>query len=348
ELPMKEDERFGRENLVEILKFLEEKGILHKAGDAYHWTQETYPADDISLRTVSNENFVVMDMDAENRVIAEVDYTAAPSTLYEDAIYLCEAQSYHVKKLDYAQRKAYVRKVDVEYYTDAITGTKVRVLDSFAREESEELVKEHGEVHVAWKVSGFKKIKFSTRENAGYGPVTLPDQEMHTTSYWFTLKRNFLNEMNISRAQLIDGLLGIAYLLHHTAPFLLMCDIRDIHRSVGDRGARWFVVSPQQGRGKYTPGMVEGDDGREIPLDQLDTFEPAIFIYDYYPGGIGFSPLLFDFHEVLLSRSLSVIENCICTSGCPSCIGPPEEMGKESKKTALALLRRVTHHGSQG
>jgi DEAD/DEAH box helicase domain-containing protein len=346
ELPMREDEKFGREDLGEILRYLEEKGILHKAGDAYHWTQETYPADEIGLRTVSNENFVVMDMDAQNRVIAEVDYTAAPSTLYEDAIYLCEAQSYHVKTLDYSQRKAFVRKVDVEYYTDAITSTKVRVLESFAKGKKEKLIKEHGEVHVAWKVSGFKKIKFSTRENVGYGPVALPDQEMHTTSFWFTLDQQLLRDTGFTRAQIIDGCLGIAYLLHHTAPFLLMCDIRDLHRSVGDRGAQWFVTPEASSRGRYTPGAVESHDGSQILLDSLEKFEPTIFLYDDYPGGIGFSPLLFEYQDMLFVRSLRVLENCPCKAGCPSCIGPPEEMGKDSKSTATVLLGRVSNHES--
>ncbi|MDQ7821411.1 MAG: DEAD/DEAH box helicase [Candidatus Eremiobacteraeota bacterium] len=347
ELPLKEDERFGRENLGEILRYLEEKGILHRAGDAWHWTQETYPADEISLRTISNENFVVMDMDAENRVIAEVDFTSAPSTLYEDAIYLCEAQSYHVKKLDYAQRKAFVRKVDVEYYTDAITSTKVRILESFAQNYTSELTREHGEVHVAWKVSGFKKIKFSTRENVGYGPISLPDQEMHTTAYWFTVKPAFLFEMGFTRAQVIDGLMGVAYLLHHTAPFLLMCDTRDIQRSVGDRNAQWFVGTLARERGRSAPGIIHSDDGMELPVDSLERFEPTIFLYDDYPGGIGFSPLLYDYHGTLLSRSLSIVSRCPCSAGCPSCVGPPEEMGKESKKTALEFLRRVLRDESQ-
>jgi DEAD/DEAH box helicase domain-containing protein len=342
ELPLREDEKFGKENLGDILRFLEEKGVLHRAGDAYHWTQETYPADDISLRTVNNENFVVMDMDDDNRVIAEVDHTAAPSTLYEDAIYLCEAQPYHVKKLDYAQRKAYVRKIDAEYYTDAITGTKVRVLESFESNDLNVLKKEHGEVHVAWKVSGFKKIKFSTRENVGYGPINLPDQEMHTTAFWFTVSPKILGQTNLGRAQIVDGLLGIAYLMHHTAPFLLMCDTKDIQRSVGDRSARWFVTSSESTRGRYTPGVVESEDGSEIPLDSLDHFEPAIFMYDDYPGGIGFSPVLFDTHQELLSRCMRVIEGCPCENGCPSCIGPPEEMGKDSKSAALEILSRIT------
>ncbi len=347
ELPMKESERFGGESLGEILQYLEEKGVLHCAGNAYHWTSESYPADEISLRTVSNENFVVMDMDSQNKVIAEVDYTSAPSTLYEDAIYLCEARTYHVKKLDYAQRRAYVRAIDAEYYTDAITNTKVRVLESFASKDYDAYVKEHGEVHVAWKVSGFKKIKFSTRENVGYGPVTLPDQEMHTTSFWFTVKSNLLYEMKLSRAQVIDGLLGIAFLLHHTAPFLLMCDVRDLSRSVGDRGAEWFASTDERSKGRYSPGIVCDSEGSEISIDALSRFDPTVFLYDCFPGGIGFSPLLFEHFSTLMERSLVVIENCPCTSGCPSCVGPPEEMGRESKKTALKIARRMMSRESE-
>jgi DEAD/DEAH box helicase domain-containing protein len=249
-----------------------------------------------------------------------------------------------VKTLDYAQRKAFVRKVDMEYYTDAITSTRVRVLESFTRMETRKCVKEHGEVHVEWKVSGFKKIKFSSRENVGYGPVTLPDQEMHTTAYWFTLKSDFIRATGFSRAQIIDGLLGISYLLHHTAPFLLMCDMHDLSRSMGDRSARWFVQEGAGQKSRYSPSIIGADDGQELALEGLDQFEPTIFLYDCYRGGIGFSPVLYDSHETLLTRSKRVLDNCPCSAGCPSCAGPPEEIGKESKKTALSLLESMVTH----
>ncbi len=195
EIPMGADETFGRSGLPELLEYLAEAGVLYQAGEQYHWSDQTYPADGISLRTASPENFVVMDSDDNERVIAEVDWHSAPSTVHEDAIYLVEGRSYHVKRLDYDQRRVYVKPVEVDYYTDAITDTSVDILDGFERTDGGHLRYEHGEVHVAWRVSGFKKIKFDSRENVGFGDVNLPDHEMHTTAFWVTFSEPFLRSL---------------------------------------------------------------------------------------------------------------------------------------------------------
>ncbi|HEY3999620.1 MAG TPA: DEAD/DEAH box helicase [Candidatus Xenobia bacterium] len=328
ELPFHDGERFGAAEVTEILQYLEEEKVVHHAGGKWYWNQEVYPADAVSLRSVSNENFVIMDMDAQNRVIAEVDYKSAPSTVYPDAIYLCEGQPYNVKHLDYEQHRAYVRKVEVEYYTEAITNTSVEILDIFESDTLPHAVREHGEVHVAWRVSGFKKIKFASRENVGYGEVKLPDQEMQTTSYWFTVSQTTFEGLGYSRSELLDGVVGIAYLLHAMAPMYLMCDSGDIARCVGDRKGRWFATDRRK---EDVPGLLEADH-----------FEPTVFLYDNYPGGIGFSPQLWDLHATLLKRALEVVDRCACQCGCPSCVGPTNEVGVRAREVATALLRRLT------
>ncbi len=264
ELPLEEGERLGNCEITEVASYLAEQGVLHNSGGQYHWTQEVYPADTISLRSASPENFVIMDIDRENKVIAECDWHSAPSTVYEDAIYMCEARTYNVKHLDYAQRRAYVKPVSVDYYTDAITSTSVKILDGFQRTEAPGMSSEHGEVHVTWRVSGFKKIKFYSRENVGFGEVHLPDHEMHTTSFWLTLGEDLLRPLGYTRAELLDGVVGLAYGLHHLAPFYLMCDVRDLDRCVGDRAAEWFARSDRDTRGRYTFAEgAEKDDNSE-------------------------------------------------------------------------------------
>lgn len=352
ELPFRADETFGRENLPEILAYLTEEKVLQKHADRWHWAQDVYPADLVSLRSVSTENFVIMDETRDNRVIAEVDFRSAPTTVYEDAIYMCETEPYNVKRLDYAQRRAYVRKVDVDYYTEAITNTSVKILETFESRAAVGAQREHGEVHVAWRVSGFKKIKFHTRENVGYGEVHLPDQEMHTTSYWITIREEAWRPLDYTRAEILDGVVGLAYVLHHLAPIHLMCDIGDIARCVGDLNARWFVGADST-RGRYCldrpesgpavvlePGMrLAGPTAStgEV-LDHLERFEPTIFLYDSYPGGIGFSPALFDAHVSLLREARDTLAACPCEAGCPSCVGPVNEVGARSKEVARALL----------
>ena len=152
----------------------------------WNWTSESYPADAVSLRSISSDNFVVVDITHGPTVIGETDFTSGPSTLHEKAIYIVEGKLYQVERLDFDGRKAYVREVDCDYYTDAITYTKVTILDVFqsrrcAGTRRHRGRRSHGEVHVVSRVVGFKKIKFYTNENVGSGELDLPEQQMHTT-----------------------------------------------------------------------------------------------------------------------------------------------------------------------
>ena len=339
ELPFKDGERFGKENLHEILGYLEEKGVVHHLKDRWHWMQDSYPADGISLRSVSEENFLVVDTaeSVRGKVIAEVDFTGAHTTLYEGAIYICESELYQVEKLDYENRKAYVKRSKADYYTDAVSYTDVSILEGFEEKRECGTTVEHGEVAVSTKVVGYKKIKFHTSENVGYGKVNLPDQQMHTTSYWVTFPKGMLDDMPHNRWEIIDGILGIAYALHYVASLHLMCDINDIQRCVGDRGARWFARLSRGSRGVYKSST----EMEKIPIEGIDPFEPTLFIYDSYPGGVGFSPQLFDGHREILEGTLRLISRCGCRFGCPSCVGPTGQMGTESKGIALSLLERA-------
>ena len=209
ELPFGDDERFGGENVAgRSWRVLAEEGFVHHADGQWNWTNESYPADAVSLRSVSSDNFVVVDTTNGERVIGETDFTSGPSTLHEKAIYIVEGALFQVERLDFDGRKAYVRAVECDYYTDAITYTKVTILDTFAVEAASASgraarlrtrttsahprspgrdARSHGEVHVVSRVVGFKKIKFYTNENVGSGELDLPEQQMHTTSYWLTM-----------------------------------------------------------------------------------------------------------------------------------------------------------------
>lgn len=370
EIPMEAAESFGSANVGELLEYLAENGVIYSAGGQFHWSDSTYPADGISLRTASPENFVVMNMEENDRVIAEVDWHSAPSTVYEDAIYLVEGRSFHVKRLDYDQRRVYVRPVDVDYYTDAITDTSVDILDGFQKNEGYgHFSYEHGEVHVAWRVSGFKKIKFDSRENVGFGDVNLPDHEMHTTSFWVTFHGPFLQSLPYRKADLIDGLTGLAYILQHVAPLYLMCDVRDLDRCIGDRAAAFVDLGPSRVDGRIPVGVQEEEeelnqetwmrlgvsDGEEEPrrrgghlrlVGEADApCEPTLFLYDNFPGGIGFSPQIYDIFPSLLEHAERLLDECPCEEGCPACVGPPNEVGAKAKGIALDLLRGTRQTG---
>jgi DEAD/DEAH box helicase domain-containing protein len=332
ELPFQDGEMFGRADIGEILKYLEEEKILHHSKKKWYWTSEAYPADGVSLRSISSDNFVVVDQTGPAKVIAEVDFTAALTTLHPKAIYLCEGEQYYVESLDYEQRKAYVKKTDIDYYTDAIDYTKIKILDTFDTKRLDHFDARHGEVHVATQVVGFKKIKFHTMENVGAGDLSLPTNEMHTTAYWVTVPAALLQDLPFTPEQKINGLYGLSYIMHGVAPLFLMCDIHDIGVSLGDNSTG-ESIPPKDLRAKIQP--LQGP----VYLDA--DFEPNIFIYDNYPGGIGLSPSLYDLDKTLLATCLKTISACPCSEGCPSCVGPTKESGEQAKDVALEILTRL-------
>jgi DEAD/DEAH box helicase domain-containing protein len=332
ELPFQDGETFGRAEIAEILKFLEDEKLVHHSKDKWYWTSDAYPADGVSLRSISSDNFVVVDQTGPAKIIAEVDFTAALTTLHEKAIYICEGEQYFVEKLDYDQRKAYVKKTDIDYYTDAIDYTKIKILDEFDRARLDRFDVRHGEVHVATQVVGFKKIKFHTMENVGAGDLSLPQNEMHTTAYWVTVPSDLLQSLEFDSEEKINGLYGLAYILHHVSPIFLMCDVHDIGVSIGDNSTG-ESIPPKDLRAKIPP--LQG------PVYAEMDFEPNIFIYDNYPGGIGLSPTLFDLGKKLLEYCLKTVRACPCANGCPSCVGPTNESGEKAKEVALVILSRL-------
>lgn len=336
ELPFQDGERFGADNLVEILDYLEAEKILRHTGGKWYWMSEAYPADQVSLRSANPENVVILDLDQNGKPVAEVDLPSAPFMVHPDAIYLLEQTPYRVEKFDYKEKMAYVKRASGEYYTEAIDSTNVKVLDIFETRDDQTAQTEHGEVHVLTRISGFKKVKFYTLENLGYGPVNLPDQEMHTTGYWFTVARPVIERLNLPRVPLLHGLLGVSYTLHHLSTLLLMCDLRDIHRSIGDRQSKWFLGQTLQSKGVGTQAVDSAH--QPVDLDSLELFEPTLFIYDNYPGGVGFSPVLFEHHEELLADARDLIRKCPCQVGCPSCIGPILHSKSQTKKHSLMIL----------
>ncbi len=362
ELPFTSDEQFGTINVQEILSVLAEEGFVHFVDGRWQWTQDSYPADAVSLRSVTSDNFVVVDVTDGERVIGETDFTSGPSTLHEKAIYIVEGRLHQVEKLDFDGRKAYVRQVECDYYTDAITHTKVTILDTFdgagrlalgprsaapdddtedaalprlesanrepgtANRETRTENRAHGEVHVVSRVVGFKKIKFYTNENVGSGELELPEQQMHTTSYWLTIPAPVMAGLPFGTADRRDGVIGLAHAMRNVAPLLLMCDQHDLGLAIDGLSVE----------GGSRLGGVEGGGVQELSA------EPTVFLYDNYPGGIGFSEPLFGMHGQLLDRTRELIDGCPCASGCPSCVGPEGAAGPLAKAVASKLLEVLT------
>ena len=337
ELPIGPQEKFGEMDVQDLCTRLAEAGYLHRAGENYHWTQEAYPADTISLRSVTSDNFIIIDITGGPLVIGEVDFTSALVFVHEKAIYIHGGQQYHVEHLDFKERKAYVKRVDVDYYTDAIRYTQVRVLEiaDTARKVGalpEHASRSHGDVLVRSQVVGFKKIKFFTNENIGSGVLELPENEMHTTSYWMTLERPLVESLPFSVSERQSGMFGLLHALESVATLLLMCDGRDLGTAIGERPPAPGVEAPE-----FAPVRMEETTG----ANAKEFFEPNLYLFDAYPGGIGFSEPLFRAHELLVHKTRELIQACPCEQGCPSCVGPAGDLAPRAKEAALAILERL-------
>lgn len=317
ELPVRDGEQFGGHETYKLCNYLaEDLRVLHHSGDCWHWVNDSYPADAVSLRAVTSDNFLIVDLTDDHRIIGEVDFPSALTTLHEKAIYLHDARQYQVEKLDYDGRKAFVRHVDSDYFTDAIVYTQVTELAQFENAIAALnpfLESAHGEVRVKRQIVGFKKIKFYTLENIGAGVLSLPEQEMHTTAFWIHFSSGFFADFEgYSTAELQDGVRGVGNILQTVATVLLLSDARDI-------------------------AVAVLDDSNQM----RDAFEPDVVLYDNYPGGIGQSDPLFRRSKELLTAALALASGCACDAGCPSCVGPYTEIGTRGKESAVRILRKA-------
>jgi len=313
ERPFDAGEVFGPGEVDELLAFIAEDGHIRQAADGrWYWSSENFPASEVSLRTAAPENVVIVDTTPDRpRVIGEVDLFAAQVLVHTQAIYLHDSVQYHVDRLDWAERKAYVRRVDVDYYTYANRAVTLKPLDVFATADATGGRRVHGEVMVASLVTLFKKLKFVTDENVGWGPIDLPELELQTTAYWLTAEDA---AAGWRRDDLDVALLGAGRATQAVAAVLLMVDPRDL-------GLVTQVRSPHQE-------------------------SPTIYLYESVPGGIGLSERLFERHDELARGALDLIEACACESGCPACTGPRLDPNVDGKALAIRLLRALTGHGA--
>ncbi|MGE5702735.1 MAG: DEAD/DEAH box helicase [Clostridia bacterium] len=310
ELPFKKGDRFGQAEIMEILEFLTEEQVLHHSKGKWFWMNDSFPAHNISLRSASQENVVIVDISerGSERVIGEMDRFSSLTLLHDEAIYLHQGIQYQVEKLDYEEKKAFVREVQVDYYTDANLAVQLKVLEEGKSLHRSQTQFAYGEVSVHAMATIFKKIKFETHENIGSGPIHLPEEELHTNAAWISFSETILEQLGHEDVE--RGLVGLAHVLQHTAPLLVMCDPADLH------------VIPQR--------------------KAVHSGQPTIFLYDRYPGGIGLSEQVYKEIDTILSQAEGLIASCPCASGCPSCIGHTEPGVKE---LALSLLR--TAQGGQ-
>lgn len=324
ELPLREDEVYGPGHPSALLEFFEEQRIVRKSGPLFHWSSESYPAEEVSLRTATPQNFIIHNKSDGGRVLGEVDHDSAQMLIHPQAIYMHQGRTYFVDELDWERRKAFVRAVKADYYTDAISKSDLYVMHVDETQPAPEptgggteptgsfnplVSRNFGDVRVDITVPKFKKVKFETQESIGYGDISLPQLELHTQSAWWTFRAETKVWLEERGLDLGSALKGLAWLVGNVAPLYVMSDPRDMP----------------------CLSMVRST------FDGL----PAVYIYDRVPGGVGLARRAFGLDRQIFRAAREVAAHCGCRSGCPSCVGPALEMGDRARMSALALLEAM-------
>lgn len=303
ELPFSVTDNYGEFEVQELLEFLQDEGVLVKTSSNWYWMSERFPAHEISLRSASQENVVIIDqtVTAGTKVIGEMDTYSAMTLLHEEAIYLHQGTQFQVEMLDWEEKKAYVREVDVDYFTDANLAVELKVLNEDKTSQYKTASVSYGDISLLAIPTIFKKIRFQTHENIGSGKIHIPPLEMHTNATWlsFNLPENWSEEM------LTDALTGASYAIGSFIPLYIQCDRNDL------------TVVPQ--------------------VKSVHNDKPTLFIYDSYPGGIGLSERVYDILVPIIEQTINHVKNCPCQNGCPSCIGAQDSFS-ESKQKVIKIL----------
>ena len=311
----KSEDSFSKDAALPVLEYLEEDGIVRHTAGKWHWADRSFPAEGISLRSATADNVVIIDVtEGRNSVIGEMDRPSAKELIFPNAVYIHRGRQYLVEELDIENRKCLVREADVNYFTDGLVKTDIKVLteDEFftypAGSEKPAARGVLGDVLVRSQAAKFKKIRFHTHENVGYGDISLPEEEMQTKALVFlfgedTKGGEALSTLDEASKSLV--LSGTGSLIKTIAPVYLLCDPRDL-------------------------GVAERARDPHFGIS-------ALYIYDKYPGGTGLSERLAQKAGELFNHVRFAVERCPCKNGCPSCVGP-----EGNKKGTLELLKAIS------
>ncbi|MCL4152976.1 UNVERIFIED_CONTAM: hypothetical protein GTU68_014648, partial [Idotea baltica] len=327
----------GVDDAAEVLDYLaEESGLLLKRDHRWFWMADAYPAQDVSLDSGEPDNVLILDVQTD-QAVGEIDRESSITTVHEGAIYQVEGETWIVERFDYQNRRAYVRLVDTDYFTEAEVHTEVRVLrlelcrsrdravapvenplgpqataSLPARNlpaDGEDCAIWRGEVHVTTLATMYKKIRFYTRENVGADDIVLPAEELDTDAFVLTLSESTASELGLHGGDRGAAWHGVGHLVRRVAPLYVRCQPNDL-------GISTQVKAPHFNR-------------------------PALYLYDRVQGGVGLAELLFQGYRAVLAAALAVAHGCACDNGCPGCVGPVDEVGPLGKETAIRILEHL-------
>ncbi|MEK7824443.1 MAG: DEAD/DEAH box helicase [Candidatus Eisenbacteria bacterium] len=275
--------------MPDILAALEEAGETRTIDGRAYWANTEFPAAKVNLRTISDNTYTIMDAGSANAVIGTVDAISALELVYPEAIYLHEGETYFVRTLDLEQKTAFVERREVDYYTQPVLDTNIRVRGERQRRGWRGETVTLGDVTYSWQTIAMKKVKFGSRDSIGYHPLALPRLTLDTVGFWFAPDEAAWAAVARAGHNPFEGLSGVRNLFLTLLSMLSMCDPADLG------------------------GMI----------DSSNLGRPALFVFDRYPGGLGFAEQGWARLDELARAACEHLESCPCEAGCPSCVGLP-------------------------
>ncbi|MCY3022260.1 MAG: DEAD/DEAH box helicase [Planctomycetota bacterium] len=304
ELPLSADELplFGP-YAPAIMELLVEDQAVSNIDGRWYWARSDYPAAKVNLRNIVGAVYTIQHQAASERVIGTLDEVSALSQLHDHAVYLHAGETYFIHKLDLQKKIAFAERRDLDYYTQSVQVSQIRI----DRKEEEAPAPQHaegdpaggqpargvrallgfGDVTVTTTIPMFRKIRFHSRDSLGFEKLELPPQQLETVALWLAPPEPVVARMREQGMVPGEALIGLANVLVEMAQIYVMCDVRDIGTTV----------------------------------DAACLGRDALFLYDRYPGGMGYARRCLDHMPEILEACRTVINDCACESGCPSCVG---------------------------
>jgi len=290
ELPLgPQDETVFGPQTAAILAALEEAGETRTLDGRSYWAKTDFPAAAVSLRTISDDTYTIMDATRGNAVIGTVDAISAFELVYPEAVYLHEGETWFVRRLDLEQKTALVEPRVVDYYTQPVLDTSIRVRSELQARDWRGERAVLGELTYSWQTVAMKKVRFHSLDSIGYHPLELPRLTLDTTGFWLAPGEAAWNAVARRGLSPVEGLMGVRNLFITLLAMLSMCDPADLG-------------------GK---------------IDSANLGRPTLFMFDRYPGGLGFCEQGWSRLDELARAALEHLDACGCDGGCPACVGLP-------------------------
>ncbi len=291
EYPLQEEDSMFFGGLTgDIINLLTETGYLKEIKNRWYWKKTEYPHSKSSLRNVSDDTFKILETGENKQVIGNMDSASVPLYLHPGAVYLHLDQTYKVQKLDFGEKTATVIKTGPDYYTMPVSVSSILQLSESCSRKDDMTGLNFGNLEVRTQVTACSRIKFHSNENLGMDKLDLPPDILQTDGTCIYFIQEKFNDIISPAGKLVEGIIGIKNLFITALTFLAMCDKNDIG-----------------GTFQFTQ---EGN--------------PAVYLFDRYQGGLGYSEQAFQQFYGLLKISYDIVNKCICETGCPSCSGAPD------------------------